>query len=99
MNIWMRIEDKELEDDSYPGLYFIVEFLSQLSDHELVWRYVEWCLLKDPVLTVKIFVERPEDEPPTERMRPDTIIDYLHAYPTAVIRYLEHLVFQKKLEK
>ncbi|PIK62386.1 hypothetical protein BSL78_00705 [Apostichopus japonicus] len=99
MNIWMRIQDQELVDSSFPGLDFIVEFLAKLSDHELVWRYVEWCLQKDPELTVKIFTERPEDEPPTERMRPDTIIDYLHAYPTAVIRYLEHLVFQKKLEK
>ena len=34
----------------------------------------------------------------TERMRPDTVIDYLHAYPKAVTRYLEHLVFTKKLE-
>ncbi|KAJ8047948.1 Transforming growth factor-beta receptor-associated protein 1 [Holothuria leucospilota] len=99
LNIWMRIQDEELKDPSFPGLEYIIQFLAKLSDHELVWRHVEWCLQKDPELTVKIFTERPEDEPPTERMRPDTIIDYLHAYPTAVIRYLEHLVFQRKLEK
>ena len=26
------------------------------------------------------------------------MIDYLHAFPKAVMRYLEHLVFTKKLE-
>ena len=31
-------------------------------------------------------------------MRPDTVIDYLHRFPIAVIAYLEYLVFQKKLE-
>lgn len=31
-------------------------------------------------------------------MRPDTIIDYLHQFPEAVISYLEYLIFQKKLE-
>ena len=47
---------------------------------------------------IQIFTDRSESEPLTERMRPDTVIDYLHAFPKAVMRYLEHLVFTKKLE-
>ena len=47
---------------------------------------------------LQIFTERPPNEPPTERLRPDTVIDYLHRFPKAVITYLEYLVFQKKLE-
>lgn len=47
---------------------------------------------------IQIFTERPTNEPPSERMRPDTVIDYLHRFPLAVITYLEYLVFQKKLE-
>ncbi|WAR03136.1 TGFA1-like protein, partial [Mya arenaria] len=46
-----------------------------------------------------IFTERPSQEPPSERMRPDTVIDYLHRFPMAVVTYLEYLVFQRKLEK
>lgn len=46
----------------------------------------------------QIFTNRPSSEPPSERMRPDTIIDYLHRFPQAVISYLEYLIFQKKLE-
>ncbi|XP_033638658.1 transforming growth factor-beta receptor-associated protein 1-like [Asterias rubens] len=97
--VWARICDGELKDDTFPGLDFVVEFLSRCSDHELVWRYVDWALQKNPELGVKIFTDRSESEPLTERMRPDTVIDYLHAFPKAVMRYLEHLVFTKKLEK
>ncbi|XP_022096424.1 transforming growth factor-beta receptor-associated protein 1-like [Acanthaster planci] len=99
LNIWARLCDGEIKDESFPGLEFVVDFLSRLSDHELVWRYVDWALQKDPELGVKIFTDRSETEPLTERMRPDTVIDYLHAYPKAVTRYLEHLVFTKRLEK
>jgi len=47
---------------------------------------------------LKIFTERPPNEPPSERMRPDTVIDYLHRFPTAVVAYLEYLVFTRKME-
>lgn len=48
----------------------------------------------------QVFTERPPNESPSEKMRPDTIIDYLDPvrFPDAVIMYLEYLVFQKKLE-
>ena len=45
-----------------------------------------------------MLTERPANEPPSERLRPDAVIDYLHRFPAAVITYLEYLVFQRKLE-
>ena len=45
-----------------------------------------------------MLTERPANEPPSERLRPDAVIDYLHRFPSAVITYLEYLVFQRKLE-
>nr|XP_054757088.1 transforming growth factor-beta receptor-associated protein 1-like [Lytechinus pictus] len=99
MVIWSRLVDGDIADETFPGLGYVIDFLSSLSDHELVWRYVDWVMRKEPENATKIFTDRPENEPVSERMRPDVIIDYLHAYPTAVIRYLEHLVFVKKMEK
>ncbi|XP_063956642.1 transforming growth factor-beta receptor-associated protein 1-like isoform X1 [Lytechinus pictus] len=98
MVIWSRLVDGDIADETFPGLGYVIDFLSSLSDHELVWRYVDWVMRKEPENATKIFTDRPENEPVSERMRPDVIIDYLHAYPTAVIRYLEHLVFVKKME-
>ncbi|KAL5007714.1 hypothetical protein ScPMuIL_016520 [Solemya velum] len=97
--IWTRLADGHYKDEAFPGLEFVVEYLANLNDHELVWKYVDWALEKDPELAVQIFTERPESEPPTERFRPDMVIDYLHRFPKTVIAYLEYLVFQKKLEK
>ncbi|XP_062566210.1 transforming growth factor-beta receptor-associated protein 1-like [Saccostrea cucullata] len=99
LGIWQRLVNGEIQDESFPGLPFAIEYLSNLSDHELVWKYVDWVLTRDPEAGVQIFTSRPSSEPPSERMRPDTIIDYLHRFPEAVISYLEYLIFQKKLEK
>ncbi|KAL3842523.1 hypothetical protein ACJMK2_020527 [Sinanodonta woodiana] len=99
MQIWARLVNGEIKDELFPGLQFVVEFLSNINDPELVWKYIDWALEKDQELSVKIFTERPSNEPPTERFRPETVIDYLHRFPKAVIAYLEYLIFQKKLEK
>ncbi|XP_052801707.1 transforming growth factor-beta receptor-associated protein 1-like [Mya arenaria] len=99
LNIWSRLVNGEIKDDLFPGFEFVVNFLSSLSDHDLVWKYVDWALERDQELSIKIFTERPSQEPPSERMRPDTVIDYLHRFPMAVVTYLEYLVFQRKLEK
>ena len=55
-------------------------------------------VLKCTIFQLQIFTERPQNELPSERLRPETVIDYLHRFPKAVITYLEYLVFQKKLE-
>ncbi|XP_064600183.1 transforming growth factor-beta receptor-associated protein 1-like [Liolophura sinensis] len=99
LHTWSRLVNGEIEDESFPGFEFVVEFLANLSDHELIWKYVDWALEKDEDIGVKIFTERPASEAQTERLRPDTVVDYLHKFPKAVISYLEYLVFQKKLEK
>ncbi|GFR68319.1 transforming growth factor-beta receptor-associated protein 1 [Elysia marginata] len=72
---------------------------TNLSNHELLWKYVDWVLEKDEELGVKIFTERPANEPQSERLRPETVVDYLHRFPRAVITYLEYLIFQRRLEK
>ncbi|KAL4225569.1 transforming growth factor [Mactra antiquata] len=99
LNIWTRLVNGEIQDELFPGFSFVVDILASLSDHDLVWKYVDWALEKDQELSIKIFTERPSQEPPSERLRPDTVIDYLHRFPQAVVTYLEYLVFQKKLEK
>ena len=63
-----------------------------------MWSVKIYVWIVAVISVFQIFTERPPNEPPTERLRPDTVIDYLHRYPTAVITYLEYLVFQKKLE-
>ncbi|PVD33381.1 hypothetical protein C0Q70_04636 [Pomacea canaliculata] len=98
LGVWTKLVDDGVKDEAFPGLPFVVEVLANLSDHDLVWKYIDWVLEKDEELGVKVLTERPPNEPPSERLRPDAVIDYLHRFPKAVITYLEYLVFQRKLE-
>ncbi|XP_053384249.1 transforming growth factor-beta receptor-associated protein 1-like [Mercenaria mercenaria] len=99
LNIWTRLVNGDIQDQLFPGFEFVVNFLSSLSDHDLVWKYIDWALERDQEFSIKILTERPAQEPPSERLRSDTVIDYLHRYPKAVVTYLEYLIFQRKLEK
>ncbi|KAG8197505.1 hypothetical protein JTE90_007243 [Oedothorax gibbosus] len=99
LGIWSKIISGEYQDSHYPGLPHFINFLCKLSDHLLLWKYVEFVLERDQILGVRIFIDRPSSEPTSERLRPDYIVEYLHRYPVALLRYLEHIVFEKKLEK
>ncbi|KAK6191375.1 hypothetical protein SNE40_003084 [Patella caerulea] len=99
LHIWTRLVNGEIQDKSFQGLEFVVEFLANLNDHELVWKYLDWVLEKNEEFGVQILTQRPANEVQSERLRPDAVIDYLHRFPLAVVTYLEYLVFQKKLEK
>lgn len=97
--IWSRLVTGEYTDPSFPGLTYVIDFLSRLNDHQLVWKYADFVLERDQEHAVKIFIDRPANQTPSERLRPELISDYLHRFPAALICYLEHLVFEKKLEK
>ncbi|KAH9518827.1 transforming growth factor, beta receptor associated protein 1 [Bulinus truncatus] len=99
LGVWTRLVDSNTSDPSFPGLEFVVDFLANLPDHELLWKYVDWILEKDEELGVRIFTDRPANEAQSERLRPEMVIDYLHRFPKAIITYLEYLIFQRKLEK
>ncbi|CAI9729846.1 growth factor-beta receptor-associated 1-like [Octopus vulgaris] len=99
LQTWMRLISGELNDDTFPGLDFVVEILANLNEHSLVWKYVERILQIDQEMGVKVFTERSASEEESDKMAPDTIVDFLHSFPLAVVFYLEFLVFQKKLQR
>ena len=51
------------------------------------------------VCIFQIFTDRPAGEVPSDRLHPDTVIDYLNPvrYAKAVILYLEHLVIHRQI--
>lgn len=99
LDIWKKIVSGECRDDGFPGLAFVVTFLSSLQDFELFWNHVPWVLEKDQELGVKVFTERPSSEEENERLRTSLIVEYLQRFPVALQKYLEFLVYDRKLEK
>lgn len=47
---------------------------------------------------VQIFTKRPLEEQERNNINPDDIISRLNKYPKARVKYLEHLVLERKIE-
>ena len=43
-----------MKDPDFPGIQYIVDFLSNVEDKELVWKYSKWILNEDQKLGVKV---------------------------------------------
>ncbi|XP_069747219.1 transforming growth factor-beta receptor-associated protein 1 homolog isoform X2 [Narcine bancroftii] len=100
LQLWVKIVDGQLQDTTRSDLFeYIVDFLSFCSDHELVWKYADWILQKNEEVGIQIFSRRPIDENQTTGMNPDDIVNYLHKHKKAVVVYLEHLVFERNIQK
>lgn len=49
--LWIRIVDGELQDSTRSDLYaYIVDFLCTCSNLDLVWKFADWALKKDPTV-------------------------------------------------
>jgi hypothetical protein len=63
-----------------------------------VWRYADFVLSRDQEVGVGIFTLRSAQDVYSDALKPDTVVDYLHQYPKAVVKYLEHLVIKQKIQ-
>nr|XP_030700882.1 transforming growth factor-beta receptor-associated protein 1 isoform X3 [Globicephala melas] len=99
VQLWVSIVNGDIHDSTRSDLYeYIVEFLTYSLDADLVWQYADWVLQKNPEVGVQVFTKRPVDEQQS-RFNPDDIISCLKKYPQALVKYLEHLVTDRRLQK
>uniref|UniRef100_A0A3P9QBZ3 Transforming growth factor, beta receptor associated protein 1 n=1 Tax=Poecilia reticulata TaxID=8081 RepID=A0A3P9QBZ3_POERE len=99
LKLWIRIVDGELQDSTRSDLYeYIVDFLCCSSSIEIVWKYADWALRKDPTTGIRIFTKRPVGKDRSE-VNPDEAIAYLGKHSQALLLYLEHLVLERKMQK
>uniref|UniRef100_A0A3B4TN33 Transforming growth factor, beta receptor associated protein 1 n=1 Tax=Seriola dumerili TaxID=41447 RepID=A0A3B4TN33_SERDU len=51
LQLWIRVVDGDLQDSTRSDLYeYIVDFLCSISNLDLVWKYADWALQKDPTV-------------------------------------------------
>nr|XP_025958980.1 transforming growth factor-beta receptor-associated protein 1 isoform X2 [Dromaius novaehollandiae] len=99
LQLWVKIVNGDIQDSTRSDLYeYIVDFLTFCSDQDLVWKYSEWALQKNEEVGVQIFTKRPLEEQ-EKTINPDDIIGCLNKYPKSLVKYLEHLVLERKIEK
>ncbi|OUM69866.1 hypothetical protein PIROE2DRAFT_57124 [Piromyces sp. E2] len=94
LDIWIKIESKQLRDPDFPGIQYIVDFLSNVEDKELVWKYSKWVLNEDQKLGAKIFMSEKHND-----LDPSNVVFYLEKHwNEASLIYLEHLINDMKTE-
>nr|XP_017531848.2 transforming growth factor-beta receptor-associated protein 1 isoform X1 [Manis javanica]XP_036875884.1 transforming growth factor-beta receptor-associated protein 1 isoform X1 [Manis javanica] len=99
VQLWVNIVNGDIHDSTRSDLYeYVVDFLTYSVDQELVWRYADWALQKSEEVGVQVFTKRPSDEQQNS-FSPDNVISCLKNYPKALVKYLEHLVIDRKLQK
>ena len=97
LEIWHKLVTGELADDKFPGLGFIVEYLTHCKDVGLIWTNSSWIMKRDQGLGADIFIKRTDDgdNSTNHLLNPDQVCDFLQKYPRALLCYLEHLVYEK----
>ncbi|XP_047709932.1 transforming growth factor-beta receptor-associated protein 1 isoform X1 [Prionailurus viverrinus] len=99
VQLWVNIVNGDIHDSTRSDLYeYVVDFLTYSLDQELVWKYADWVLQKSEEVGVQVFTRRPLDEQQNS-FNPDSIITCLKKYPKALVKYLEHLVMDRRLQK
>uniref|UniRef100_A0A8C3VPV6 Transforming growth factor beta receptor associated protein 1 n=1 Tax=Catagonus wagneri TaxID=51154 RepID=A0A8C3VPV6_9CETA len=99
VQLWVNIVNGDVQDATRSDLYeYIVDFLTYSLEPDLVWTYADWVLQKSQEVGVQIFTKRPLDEQQGS-FNPDDIITCLKKYPRALVKYLEHLVMDRRLQR
>ncbi|ORX41634.1 hypothetical protein BCR36DRAFT_363859 [Piromyces finnis] len=89
LEIWLKIESKQLKDTDFPGIQFIVDFLSNTEDKELVWKYSKWVLNENQKLGAKIFMSEKHKD-----LDQNNVVSYLEKkWNEAALIYLEYLIY------
>ncbi|XP_004704492.1 transforming growth factor-beta receptor-associated protein 1 [Echinops telfairi] len=100
LQLWVNIVNGEIHDATRSDLYdYVVDFLTYCSDGALVWKHADWLLQQSEEVGVQVFTKRPLDEQQKNTFNPDDIINCLKKYPKALVKYLEHLVIDRRLQK
>lgn len=99
LQLWIRVADGEVQDSTRSDLYeYIVDFLCSCSNLDLVWKYADWTLRKNPTTGVQVFTKRPATKNLPE-LNPDDVVTYLTKHREALLLYLEHLVLERQIQK
>eukprot|EP00842_Homolaphlyctis_polyrhiza_P005236 jgi/Hompol1/5713/HPOL_002420-RA len=87
IDLWIQIASGELVDVNFTGIQAIVDLLTEMQDEDLVLRYAEWVISRDPQRGVMIFTNRNDGLFDVAR-----ILEFLEPFGSrALMSYLEYL--------
>ncbi len=95
LGVWQKLGSGRLKEEGCDGIVPTVELLVQLDNRDLVLKFAEWVLQKNPDQAVRIFAERSGET--ADLIDATTVLELLEKLGLVVIqRYLEFLIFKQK---
>lgn len=92
LEVLTRLVRDEINDEHFKGIQELVDCLICASDPNVVWRYSDFVLDRNPVEGVRVFTET------KATLDPSRVLQVLQRYPEARLRFLHHLIDTKKLQ-
>ncbi|KAI8897077.1 CNH domain-containing protein [Globomyces pollinis-pini] len=91
LDLWIKLASGDLTDPEFLGFSLIIDYLIELSDKELVLRYSNWVLRRDPTKGVKIFTDRKDN-----LFESEAVLVYLESFGSKPKQtYIEYLVLKQ----
>lgn len=100
IEIWIKLELKQLSDSNYDGLKNIVQLLSKCQDSKLILKHIQFVLDHDQDMGSRVLIDNTKvDQMETFTiLEPQQALNLLSPYRRAIIIYLEYLVYELRLK-
>lgn len=95
ISLWYKLLNKDIEDHNFPGIEFVVDFLSKLNDRSVVYDALIWLLKFNEIKAIDVIIKRDD----LEFFRPDKVCELMKPYQLALTKYLEYLIYEQHYNK
>lgn len=93
LGIWTKIASGEYPDPEFGGIPIIIDYLKNIQDEQLIWKYSGWILTRDS-RGVMVFIDRKDS-----LFTYQQVLQFLNSFSKkSRIEYLEYLVHKKEIQ-
>ncbi|KAK8726458.1 hypothetical protein OTU49_010260 [Cherax quadricarinatus] len=92
LKVLTRLVRDEIKDEHFKGIQDLVDCLICAADPNVVWRYSDFVLDRNPMEGVRVFTDT------KATLNPSRVLQILQRYPEARLGFLHHLIYTKKLQ-
>ncbi|XP_030636772.1 transforming growth factor-beta receptor-associated protein 1 [Chanos chanos] len=93
---WVNIVEDDCADKTQSDVYqHIVNTLALLQHKDVIWQFADWVLQRDQEAGIQIFTKHTDEN----MFAPEEVFSFLTKYPTALVCYLEFLIYELKSQE
>jgi len=95
IGIWHKLIHKNVVDENFPGIEYVITVLSQLDNRNLIYESLTWLLKISEERAIDVIIQRDD----IEFLKPDQVCEFLKRHTVSLKLYLEYLIYSKYYAK